>query len=190
VFNEVPAIRVGQAAAAVSNNVRHRHIRSRRSQAMTARPLAFLGSTFGAILLMTSPHPAAAAIDELLVYPGSNCIRISGGTPSYTSSGRLVNNTASNITVQCPMYDNGFNFTGHVWVIDNSTTANITCSSVVRNPLGNPSTSQPKSTVGNASSAMTLSFDGPDAIGTFTYRFYNCVLPPTTQIISYRGRAV
>jgi hypothetical protein len=47
-----------------------------------------------------------------------------------------------------------------------------------------------KSTSGNASSSMVLSFDGPDVGGTFTFRFYNCVLPPTTQIISYRGRAV
>jgi hypothetical protein len=157
---------------------------------MTTRTLSFLGSTLGAMLFMTSPHPAAAAIDEPLVYPGSNCIRRLGGTPTYTSSGRLVNNTSSNMTVQCPMYDNGFNFTGAIWVIDNSTTANITCSSVARNPLGNPSASQSKSTVGNSSSAMTLSFTGPDVSGTFTYRFYNCVLPPTTAIISYRGRAV
>jgi hypothetical protein len=156
---------------------------------MTARPLAFLGSTLGAILLMTLPHPAAAAIDEPLVYPGSNCIRISGGTPTYLSNGRIWNNTAVNITVQCPMYDKGTDFTGNVWVIDNSTSANITCTALARNPISG-SGSQMKSTSGNASSSMVLSFDGPDVGGTFTFRFYNCVLPPTTQIISYRGRAV
>ena len=117
---------------------------------MTARPLAFLGSTLGAILLMTSPHPASAAIDEALVYPGSNCIRISGGTPTYTAMDDSVNNTASNITIQCPMYDKGTDFTGNVWVIDNSTTANVMCTSRARNPISGAG-SQTKPTTGNAS---------------------------------------
>jgi hypothetical protein len=145
------------------------------------------------ILVMGWPSPGAAqgiaAIDESMMYPGSNCIRLSGGTPTFTSSGRIVNNTASSMTVQCPMYDRGTDFTGAIWVIDNSVSANITCSSVARNPLGSPSASQTKSTSGNSSSAMVLSFTGPDVSGTFTYRFYNCTLPPTTQIINYRGIA-
>jgi hypothetical protein len=160
---------------------------------MTTRIFRLLASVTTAVLIVSAPDLAGAqqalVIDEALVYPGSNCIVRSGGTPTYTSTGRIVNNTASNMFVQCPMYDNGFNFTGNVWVIDNSTSANITCSSVVRNPLGNPSTSQTQSTSGNASAAMNLSFTGPDASGTFTFRFYNCTLPPTTQLISYRGRA-
>jgi hypothetical protein len=157
---------------------------------MTTKTFPILISVLGAALAVSTPRLATAAIDELLVYPGSNCIRISGGTPTYTISGRLVNNTASSMTVQCPMYDNGFNFSGNVWVLDNSTTGNITCTSNVRNPLGNPTAQQTQSTSGNSSSAMVLSFTGPDAVGTFTFRFYNCTLPPTTAIISYRGRAL
>jgi hypothetical protein len=157
---------------------------------MTIGTLRLLG-VIGAILLLNpTAHISAAPIDELLVYPGSNCKVLSGGAATYTTSGRLVNNTAANLTVQCPLYDNGFDFSGNVWVIDNSVAANITCSSVIRNPLGNPSTSEAKSTAGNASSAMVLSFTGPDAGGTFSYRFFNCVLPPTTQIINYRGKAL
>jgi hypothetical protein len=87
------------------------------------------------------------------------------------------------------MYDNGFNFTGRVWVLDNNVSANITCCSKIRNPLINPRANQCKSTSGNSSAAMALDFDGPDAGGTFSYRFYDCSLPPTTAIINYRGIA-
>ena len=158
---------------------------------MIIRTLRVLGLAIGGILLLSLTGPISAApIDELLMYPGSNCRVTSGGPGIVSSSGRIVNNTAANMTIQCPMYDNGFDFTGAIWVIDNSVSANITCSSNIRNPLGNPSTSQTKSTAGNASAAMVLSFTGPDASGTFSYRFYTCVLPPTTQLINYRGRAL
>jgi len=86
------------------------------------------------------------------------------------------------------MYDNGTNFTGNVWVLDNSTTPNVTCSANARNPISGSGT-QTKSTTGNSSSSMVLSFTGPDVSATFTYRFYTCTLPPTTAIISYRGIA-
>jgi hypothetical protein len=158
---------------------------------MTIKTFGLLGSVIGGILLLSAPGSISAApIDELLVYPGSNCRAISGGPATYTAGGRLVNNNAVSITVQCPLYDNGFDFSGNVWVIDNSTTANISCLSLIRNPLGSPTAVQAKSTTGNASTAMVLSFTGPDAGGTFSFRFYNCVLPPTTQIINYRGKAL
>jgi hypothetical protein len=144
-----------------------------------------------AIVLLSLPRPAVAAeISELLVYPGSNCKVEFGGTPSINSSGWLVNNTKSTIYVQCPMYDNGFDFTGNVWVFDNSTTDDVLCRSFAFNPLGSTGSGQEQSTSGQSSTPMTLSFTGPDVGGTFTYRFYSCTLPPTTAIVSYRGCAI
>lgn len=154
---------------------------------MSRKTFTILASVITALALAI-PRSANAAIDERLVYPGSNCVRAAGGTPTFNSSGWLVNNTSSIMIVQCPMYDNGTDFTGNVWVLDNSTSANVTCSSNARNPLGGGGT-QTLSTSGNASAAMALSFTGPDVAGTFAFRFYTCTLPPTTAIISYRGIA-
>jgi hypothetical protein len=156
---------------------------------MTTKISAIFGLVIGAALMVSSPRPAAAIIDELLVYPGSNCKVISGGTPTYSSNGTLVNSTGSTLGVQCPMYDNGYDFAGSVWVLDNSTTADVACSSVARNALGSPNGTQLRSTSGNSSDVKQLNFDGPDVTGLFTYRFYNCNLPPGTQLIAYRGRA-
>src|SRR5215472_17088265 len=114
------------------------------------------------IVVGVLPRPAVAqAIGEPLMYPGSNCIKVTGGTPTFSAStnpsdtsalhGRLTNNTTTTMVVQCPMYDNGVNFAGRVWVLDNSTTADVTCCSKCRNPLGNPHTNQCKSTAGNSS---------------------------------------
>ena len=162
-----------------------------RSKQLTTSISRALGLAVGAILFLSLTGPISAApIDELLMYPGSNCRVVSGGPATITTSGRLWNNTAANMTVQCPMYDNGFDFTGAIWVIDNNASANILCNSHIKNPLGNPSLFETKSTTGNASAAMVLTYTGPDASGTFSYRFYTCVLPPTTQIINYRGRAL
>src|SRR5215831_11921573 len=86
----------------------------RRSQIMPTRTSTIFACVIAATLVMSAPHPVAAVIDEFLVYPGSNCIKIAGGTPTYTTNGRLANDTASTMIVQCPMYDNGFDFTGNV----------------------------------------------------------------------------
>jgi hypothetical protein len=170
------------------------------------------------MLVVGLPRPAAAqAIGEPLMYPGSNCFRVTGGIHAAaagstnpldlsTTHGTLTNNATTATVVQCPMYDNGVTFIGRVWVIDNTTTANITCCSKCRNPLGNPHTNQCKSTSGNSNTAKALDFDGPSGSslssgcpGTFSYRFYDCTLPgtmtgsttaqPPTRIINYRGRA-
>jgi hypothetical protein len=167
---------------------------------MSTKRLTIVASVIAVMLVLTLPRPAAAQgqIGESLVYPGSNCIKVTGGTPTFFASvdplnnsqlhGRLRNDTTTTMVVQCPMYDNGTNFTGRVWVIDNSVTQNITCCSKIRNPVSGAA-NQCKSTSGNSSSTKTLDFDGPDQTGTFGYRFYDCSLPPTTQIISYRGIA-
>jgi len=142
------------------------------------------------IILLSLPRPAIAAeISELLVYPGSNCKTVFGGAPTI-NFGWLINNTKSTIYVECPMYDNGFDFTGNVWAFDNSTTDDVTCNSEAGNPLGGTFGGETESTSGASSTPMTLSFTGPDAVGTFTYRFYTCKLPPTTAIVSYRGCAI
>jgi hypothetical protein len=159
---------------------------------MTAKILTIVGVVISATLIVTSPRPAIGAeINELLVYPGVNCRVTGGGPASFNGSGWLVNNNLVNMTVQCPMYDNGNNFTGNVWVLDNSMTANVSCCSKLRYPNG-AGADQCKSTSGNSSSAMALSFSGPDAGGNFSFgfRFYQCTLPPTTAVISYRGCAI
>lgn len=144
--------------------------------AMNTKTLTISGFAMGAILLAGLPRPAAAVIDEFLVYPGSNCIKQAGaGSPTFTSGGRLQNNTAGDMTVQCPMYDNGFDFTGHVWVIDPVTPGNIACSSVIKNPLGNPNASQPKSTSGFSSSVQALSL--MDLTGPETFLIASTLAP-------------
>lgn len=140
------------------------------------------------------PRPAAAVIDELLMYPGSNCIKQAGaGSPTFTSSGTLVNNTTSTITVQCPMYDNGSDFIGRVWVSHANPPVVVTCSSNLRNPIGTGSqpTIQTKS-VAAGTPPVPIDFDGPDTsvIQTFSYRFYNCTLPKGTTLHNYRGKAL
>jgi hypothetical protein len=154
---------------------------------MSRKAFTILAFVVTAIVLV-SPRSAVAVIDERLVYPGSNCVKVAGGAPTFNSNGWLVNNTSSLMIVQCPMYDNGTDFTGNVWVLDNSTTANVTCSSNARNPISGSGT-QTLSTSGNSSSSKVLSFTGPDISGTFTFRFYTCTLPPTTAVINYRGIA-
>src|SRR5262245_23161923 len=113
---------------------------------MPTKTLILVASVIAVMLVATLPRPVAAqAIGELLMYPGSNCIKVSGGTPTFHGSvdptnfsqlhGTLTNNTTSSMLVQCPMYDNGKDFTGRIWVIDNHATQNITCCSKARNPL-------------------------------------------------------
>lgn len=153
---------------------------------MNTKKLTIAGFAIGAILIAGLPRPAAAVIDELLMYPGANCTKQSGGSPTFLSNGRLRNNTAANITVQCPMYDRGANFTGRVWVFTPPNLA-VSCSSNATNPLAGASSPQMGSASGNPGA---ISFSGPTNTGTFTYRFYNCTLPPGTEIINYRGQAL
>ncbi len=160
---------------------------------MNTKTLTISGFAMGAILMAGLPRPAAAVIDELLMYPGSNCIKQAGaGSPTFTSSGTLVNNTNSDITVQCPMYDGGLDFTGRVWVSHANPPVVVTCSSNVRNPLGTPNLTQTKSVA--AGGVVGIVFDGPDVPpGTptsFSYRFYNCTLPKGTTLHNYRGQAL
>ena len=155
---------------------------------MNLKKLIISSFAFSPMLIAGLVAPASAAIDELLMYPGATCTKLTGGTPTLNSNGRLVNNTTSNITVLCPTFDNGTNFTVSVWVIDNSSSANISCSARAENPLSGSGT-QTQTTSGFSSDAKQLNFTGPTVGGTFTYRFYVCTLPPGTILINYRGRA-
>jgi hypothetical protein len=161
---------------------------------MTIKTFTIVGVVISTMLIVTFPRVAAAAeIDELLVYPGVNCHVVGGGPASYNTSGWLINNTSSIMTVECPMYDNGYDFTGTMWVYDNSVSADVSCDSRARNPGGSPNVNSPTlTTSGNQSfpPAKALNFTGPDVGGTWTYRFYRCTLPPTTAIVSYRGCAI
>jgi len=140
--------------------------------------------------LLIASSPAQAEIDERLVYPGANCKKLFGtGEPTFNTNGVLNNNTSSTLTVLCPMYDNGNFFAGDVFVLDTNASADISCQSRTANPLGNPNVTQTKTTSGFSSDTKTLSFNGPTATGTFTYRFYICSLPPGTLLFSYSGRA-
>ncbi|RPI09884.1 MAG: hypothetical protein EHM63_04025 [Actinobacteria bacterium] len=89
------------------------------------------------------------------------------------------------------MYDRGNTFAGRIWVIDNNEVPgqDIVCCSKTRNPLGGDIANQCKVTAGSSDTPMQLDFDGPSATLTFTYRFFDCVLPPGTAIINYRGLA-
>lgn len=157
---------------------------------ITINVKAIIASGLALSTLLMASSPAHAEIDERLVYPGANCKKLLGtGEPTFDTNGVLLNNSSSTLTVLCPMYDNGNFFAGDVFVVDNSASANISCQSRTANPLGNPNVTQTQTTSGFSSDTKTLSFTGPTATGTFTYRFYICSLPSGTALLSYSGRA-
>jgi hypothetical protein len=158
---------------------------------MASKKFIISSFAFGAVLIASSVTPATAAIDEALMYPGATCTKLSGGTPTIDANGRLLNKTASTMTVLCPIFDHGTRFTGSVWVIDNSSIGNISCSAQARNPTINinPNLTQTQTTSGSSLKAKQLDFTGPNVDGLSTYRFYTCTLPAGTTLINYRGKA-
>ena len=65
-----------------------------------------LFATVSAVAVMSGAFGTTAAYafpgDEK-VFPGSMCIRTSGGTPSYSTSGKLLNTSSTVMTVVCPL---------------------------------------------------------------------------------------
>jgi hypothetical protein len=147
----------------------------------------------GVFLTATLPVslPTQAAIDEFLMYPGANCHKVSGsGTPTIDPfEGRIKNAGSTDITVLCPMYDRGKNFTGRISVLDPNQRADIICRSIVAGAL-DTAIYILKKTSGSSDSPMVLDFNGPNASAISGYRFYTCILPPGTSITSYRGQAL
>src|SRR5262249_11428233 len=105
----------------------------------------------GALFLTTSSaHAQSAQIGESLMYPGANCRMADGSVsgfqePTVFPNGALHTNGNITVGVVCPMYDNGTNFKGDVWVMNNNTSGqDIICYSEADNYLSGDKSSPPQ----------------------------------------------
>ncbi len=138
-----------------------------------------------------------AQADDGKQYPGSFCVRWSGGTPTYSWSRIGNTHTSSALRVDCPVVKDtiyGDINDGTVRVIDQHFTQSVSCNLVsfyVTDTGGLAAwASGNKETVGSSPEPKELLF-GSIGANSRSHYFYSCQIPPryegeTSWLINYR----
>jgi hypothetical protein len=167
---------------------------------MNMRPFETMrwGVWLTVVLAILGVTPADAAEDGKN-YPGSMCIRWSGGSPSYAYSSIGNPSAASDLKVDCPVVKDGIaeNIkSGWVRVTDRHTTRNISCTlvsvyradngAVVDEPFG-----PVESTRGGDNFVVEQLEFGGLATNPLAHYYYSCTIPPAqggriSQIHTYQ----
>ena len=130
--------------------------------------------------------------------PGSMCVATGSNTMSINTVGHGYNNNTSSMTVVCPSERKiiGSNFAtkfkGTVWVMDRSTTDNVCCRAMTRNPGGANVTGTEVCTSGSSSSYKQLNVPQITDNYTWSHFYIRCTLPAkdgsnASRILTYRS---
>lgn len=123
-------------------------------------------------------------------YPGSSCVRFSGGSPTYNFSAIGNASSSSEMLVDCPVtkdFIGGDINDGWLRAIDRNSTRAVGCALQSINYLANNSVtidSDSDVTIGNSTSLQTLTFSSLSATTTSHY-IYSCSIPRVGSGTSY-----
>jgi hypothetical protein len=117
-------------------------------------------------------------------YPGSLCVPWSGPTPIFGESAIGNPSTTMALRVDCPAVKDATNIqSGWARVIDNHTTAPVSCTLVCVSRSGTTSSActRTASSSSNSASVQHLSFSSLTCTGcnSLAHYYYSCTIPPT-----------
>jgi hypothetical protein len=128
--------------------------------------------------------------------PGATCVAASG-TLVNSSDGQSVNLTTSSATAVCPIDRQiaptlSTKVQATVWVVDQSTSANICCTLHSKNPAGGEQTSPQVCSSSSSSTYQTISLAQITDGATFSHYFISCTVPGTSsglasKVLTYRS---
>jgi catabolite regulation protein CreA len=112
--------------------------------------------------------------------PGSTCVAAGSGVLNVRTNGEAENATAAAVTAVCPTTRDPSlkNFAATVWVRDRSTTAEVCCKAMSRNPAGATVTGTEVCSSGASSSYQTLSLPAINDPYTYSHFYVSCSVPP------------
>jgi hypothetical protein len=128
--------------------------------------------------------------------PGASCVAAGSGTLNVRSDGEAENATASTVTAVCPAErqagaDLTTKVSGQVFVVDQSTTANVCCKVVSKNAGGAVVQSATVCSAGSSSGYQSLALPEITDPFSFSHFYVQCDVPPvsaglTSRIQMYR----
>jgi hypothetical protein len=156
----------------------------KRSHLISALALAILGSA-GVVIASTSTNT-----------PGATCVA-SSGTLVNSVDGQSANLTTSSATAVCPIDRQiaptvSTKVAATVWVVDESTSANVCCTLHSKNPGGAEVNGSQVCSSGSSSNYQTLSLAQITDGATFSHYFITCTVPGTSsglvsKVLTYRS---
>lgn len=131
-----------------------------------------------------------ASADDWMTFPGNQChatsTTVSYGGSAGTSS-TFCNTSSSTVYAVCPVSRDVYNSSiddSWAYVYDNSTSTNVSCTLYASNYATGSSYKVTRSTSGNASSYMKLTFGLLTTTGA-DVSWMTCTLPPQACVVSY-----
>lgn len=156
----------------------------KRSHVISALALAIVGST-GAVIASTTTNT-----------PGATCVA-SSGTLVNSIDGQSANLTASSATAVCPIDRQiaptvSTKVAATVWVVDESSTANVCCTLHSRNPSGAIVNSAQVCSTGQSSASQSLALAQITDGTTFSHYYITCTVPGlsgglVSKVLTYRS---
>ena len=155
----------------------------KRSHLISALALSIISA--GAVIASTTTNT-----------PGATCVA-SSGTLVNSVDGQSVNLTTSSASAVCPIDRQiaptvSTKVAATVWVVDQSTSANICCTLHSKNPAGGEQSSPQVCSSGSNSTYQTISLAQITDNATFSHYFISCTVPGTSsglasKILTYRS---
>jgi hypothetical protein len=151
------------------------------------------------VLLVTAIVGAAGGVYAATTTtntPGAACVAVGSGTLNVRSDGEAENPTAATVTAVCPAErpagaDLTTKVSGQVFVVDQSTIANVCCKVVSKNAGGASVQSATICSAGASSGYQALSLPEITDPFSFSHFYVQCDVPPvsaglTSRIQMYR----
>lgn len=156
----------------------------KRSHVLSALALALVGSA-GAVVASTTTNT-----------PGATCVASSGALVN-SIDGQAANLTTSSATAVCPIDRQiaptvSTKVAATVWVVDESSSANVCCTLHSRNPNGVSVNSAQVCSSGQTSASQQLSLAQITDNTTFSHYFITCTVPAlssglVSKVLTYRS---
>jgi hypothetical protein len=128
--------------------------------------------------------------------PGATCVA-SSGTLVNSVDGQSANLTTSSATAVCPIDRQiaptlSTKVAATVWVVDESTSANVCCTLHSKNLAGGEQSSPQVCSSGSSSAYQTISLAQITDGATFSHYFISCTVPGTSsglvsKVLTYRS---
>jgi hypothetical protein len=167
-----------------SRSHREREESMKRSHLISALALSIVGSA-GAVIASTITNT-----------PGATCVA-SNGTLVATADGQSANLTTSSATAVCPIDRElaptaSTKVAATVWIVDESTTANVCCSLHSKSPAGPELNSGVTCSSGASATYKTLSLAQVTDAATYSHYFITCSVPGmssglVSKVLTYRS---
>lgn len=136
-----------------------------------------------AVFLVCSASMAFAGVayaTTLTSTSGARCTGINGGSLSSRTDGETENNSAATVTAICPLERNtsASTVSGDVFVLDQSTAANVCCHLVSKYPGATRIDGTQVCSTGSSTTRQQLTLPSITDAATFSDFFVQCTVPP------------